>query len=102
MTSQSGLPSQLGPVNIVGWDWLSNYFPRTWKNLVSALVEKLRARARQHSAEGQGPIVERVSLETKARGQEQKAFLSFWVCADPSDPTKAVLILWEGERDAGY
>jgi hypothetical protein len=51
---------------------------------------------------GQSPIVERVSLETKVRGQEQKVFLSFWVCADPSDPTKAVLIFWEGERDASY
>jgi len=102
MTSRSGMPSQLGPIHIVGWDWLSNHFPQTWKNLVSALVEKLRTRAWQRSAEGQSPIVERVSLEARARGQGQKVFLSFWVCADPSDPTKAVLILWEGGRDASH
>jgi hypothetical protein len=102
MMSRSGMPSQLGPVTIAGWDWLSNYFPQTWKNLVSALVEKLRARARQRGAEGRSPIVERVSLETRVRGQGQRVFLSFWVCADPSDPTKAALIIWEGERDAGY
>jgi hypothetical protein len=95
------MPSQLGPVTIAGWDWLSNYFPQTWKNLVSALVEKLRARARQRGAEGRSPIVERVILETRGR-EEQRLFLSFLVCADPSDPTKAVLIFQEGVRDAGY
>jgi hypothetical protein len=102
MTIRGDMPSQLGPFKIAGWDWLSNYFPQKWENLVGALVEKIRARARQHGAGGQSPIVERVSLETKVRGQEQKVFLSFWVCADPSDPTKAVLIFWEGERDASY
>jgi hypothetical protein len=102
MTSRSNMPSQLGPVTIAGWDWLSNYFTQTWKNLVTALMEKLRARARQHSAEGRSPIVERVTIEARDPSRGQKVFLSFWVCADPSDPTKAVLILWEGERDAGY
>jgi hypothetical protein len=92
------MPSQLGPVRVVGWDWLSNYFPQTWENLVHALVEKLRARARQLGAGG--TIVERVSLEARG-GRGRKEFPPFWVCADPSDPTKAVLILWE-EGHAGY
>jgi hypothetical protein len=102
MTSRSDTPSRLGPIEIVGWDWLKNYFPQKWEEVVSALVGKLRARARQHGAEGRNPIVEKVSIEARVRGQEQKVFLSFWVCADPSDPTKAVLILWEGGRDVGY
>jgi hypothetical protein len=97
--TRSDMPSRLGPVRVVGWDWLSNYFPQTWERLASALVKELQARARQHGAEG--PIVERVSLGTRA-GQGQEVFLSFLVCADPSDPTKAVLILWEEGRDAGY
>jgi len=102
MTNRGGVPSRLGPVSIVGWDWLSNHFPQTWKNLASALVEKLRNRARQLGAERRSPIVERVTIEPRDPSRGQKAFLSFWVCADPSDPTKAVLILWEGERDDGY
>jgi hypothetical protein len=102
MTSRSGMPSRLGPVSIVGWDWLSNHFPHTWENLVSALVEKLRARARQHGADGRGPVVERVSIEAMVPSRGQKVFLSFWACADPSDLTKAVLILWEEGRDVGY
>jgi hypothetical protein len=97
--TRSDMPSRLGPVRVVGWDWLSNYFPQTWKNLVDALVKKLQVRAQQYGAEG--PIVERVSLGTRV-GQGQGVSLLFWVCADPSDPTKAVLILWEEERDAGY
>jgi hypothetical protein len=102
MTSRSGMPSRLGPVTIAGWDWLSNHFPQTWKSLVGALVEKLRARARQHGAEGRSPIVEMVTIEAMDPSRGQKVFLSFWVCADPSDPAKAVLIIWEGGRDAGY
>jgi hypothetical protein len=94
------MPSQLGPFKIAEWGWLSNYFPQKWGNLVSALVEKLRARARQRG-EGRSPIVERVILETRGR-EGQRVFLSFLVCADPSDPTNAVLIFQEGERDAGY
>jgi hypothetical protein len=43
-----------------------------------------------------------VAIEAKDPSRGQKVFLSFWVCADPSDPTKAVLIIWEGGRDAGY
>jgi hypothetical protein len=101
MMSRSDMPSQLGPFKIAGWVWLNNYFPQKWENLTSALVEKLRARAWQRGAEGRSPIVERVILEARDR-EGQKMFLSFWVCADPSDPTKAVLIIWEGERDASY
>jgi hypothetical protein len=100
MTSRSGMPSQLGPFKIAGWDWLGNYFQK-WENLASTLAEKLQAWARQHGARGRSPVVERVILEAKDR-EGQKLFLSFWVCADPSDPTKAVLIFQEGERDAGY
>ncbi len=102
MTSRGDMPSQLGPIKIAGWDWLSNYFPKTWEKMASTLMEKLQVRARQHGAEGRSPIVQKVSIEARVPGQEQKVFLSFWVCADPSDMTKAVLILWEGGRDVGY